>query len=175
LYKKGQIFMTKQVEKLLELKELRTSFRIEGEFYAAVDGVNLTIHKDEVSAIVGESGCGKSAMALSLVRLHNSNYTRIAGQILFHERDILQMEANELNHTRGGGIGMIFQDPLSALNPLHRIGTQIEEVLVYHTDMNANQRRERAIELLTQVGMTNPKLTYTQFPHELLEVCANVQ
>lgn len=153
--------------KLLEVKNLKTSFRIEGEFYAAVDSVNFTVNRDEVFAIVGESGCGKSAMALTITRLHNQNYTRLDGEVLYNGSDILQMGDNELSKVRGGGIGMIFQDPLTALNPLHRIGHQIEEALFYHTDMDKNERRKRAIELLTSVGMVDPALTYNQFPHEL--------
>ncbi|MDR2167176.1 MAG: ABC transporter ATP-binding protein [Clostridiales bacterium] len=152
---------------LLEIKNLRTSFRIDGQFYAAVDGVDLTIYKDEVFAIVGESGCGKTAMALSLVRLHNMNYTRIEGEILFGGQDILSLKLSELNKVRGKNIGFIFQDPLSALNPLHKVGKQIEETLVYHTNLDREARTARAMELLANVGMTNPELTYNQFPHEL--------
>ena len=155
------------MEKLLEIKNLHTSFGIDGTYYDAVDGVNLTINKNEVFAIVVESGCGKSAMALSVTRLHNPNYTKLAGEILFKGQDILSMQPAELNKVRGGGIGMIFQDPLTALNPLHRIGKQIEEALMYHTNLSAPERKVRALELLENVGMVNPSLTYSQFPHEL--------
>jgi len=154
-------------EKLLEVKNLQTSFRIEGEYYAAVDGVDFTVNKNEVFAIVGESGCGKSAMALTITRLHNQNYTKFDGQVLFKGQDILQMKDTELSKVRGGGIGMIFQDPLTALNPLHRVGAQIEESLTYHTTLDRAGRKARALELLTSVGMVNPALTYNQFPHEL--------
>ena len=154
-------------EKLLEVKNLQTSFRIEGEYYAAVDGIDFTVNKNEVFAVVGESGCGKSAMALTITRLHNQNYTRLGGQVLFKGQDIIQMNPDQLSKVRGGGIGMIFQDPLTALNPLHRIGSQIEESLFYHTDLDAAGRRARALELLTSVGMVNPALTYGQYPHEL--------
>ena len=152
---------------LLELRNLQTSFRIEGRYYAAVDGVNLSVNKNEVFAIVGESGCGKSAMALSIPRLHNPNFTRISGEILFHGRDILSLRESELNTVRGRGIGMIFQDPLSALNPLHRIGAQIEESLQYHSALDNEGRKQEALTLLAGVGMTDPELTYSQFPHEL--------
>ena len=154
-------------EKILGLRNLRTSFRIRGEFYAAVDGVNLDIKTNEVFAIVGESGCGKSAMAMSLVRLHNMNYTRIEGEINFKGRDVLKMSQNELVKVRGGGIGMIFQDPLSALNPLKRVGAQIEESLFYHTNLNKSERKENTVNLLALVGMANPEHTYACFPHEL--------
>jgi peptide/nickel transport system ATP-binding protein len=159
--------MDKNTEKLLEVKNLQTSFRIEGEYYAAVDGVNFTVNKNEVFAVVGESGCGKSAMALTITRLHNQNYTRLGGEVLFKDQDILQMNPDQLSKVRGGGIGMIFQDPLTALNPLHRIGAQIEESLFYHTDLDRAGRKARALELLTSVGMVNPSLTYMQYPHEL--------
>jgi len=155
------------MSKLLEVKNLQTSFRIDGEYYAAVDGVNFSVNKNEVFAIVGESGCGKSAMALSITRLHNPTYTKFTGEVLFKGQDIIQMSPQELTKVRGGGIGMIFQDPLTALNPLHRIGAQIEEALTYHTDLDKAGRKARALELLTSVGMVNPELTYTQFPHEL--------
>ena len=155
------------LEKLLEVKNLHTSFRVEGQYYDAVDGINFHVNRNEVFAVVGESGCGKSAMALTLTKLHNTRYTRFDGQVLFRGKDVLTMNQNELNKVRGGGIGMIFQDPLTALNPLHRIGAQIEEGLLYHTNLDAMGRKDRAMELLNSVGMTNPQLTYAQFPHEL--------
>ena len=155
------------IRKLLSVKGLTTSFRVDGQFYAAVDGVDWHVLPGEVFAFVGESGSGKSAMALSLVRLHNMNYTRISGEVLFKGADIISMDMNSLYKVRGAGIGYIFQDPLTALNPLHRIGQQIEEGLIYHTKFSAAGRKERAMELLHSVGMENPVLTYNQFPHEL--------
>ena len=159
--------MSNKAEKLLEIKNLTTSFRISGEYYAAVDGIDLTVNKNEVFAIVGESGCGKTALAQSIVRLHNMNYTRLSGEIWFQGKDILQLKLAELNQVRGKGIGVIFQDPLSALNPLHRAGTQIEESLLFHTKLSKPERKERALELLSLVGMSDPELIYKQFPHEL--------
>ena len=159
--------MEKNAEKLLEIKNLQTSFRIEGSYYAAVDNITTDVYKDEVFAIVGESGSGKSALALSITRLLNPNFSKIEGEVLFEGKNILSLTQSELSSVRGAGIGMIFQDPLSALNPLMKIGAQIEEVLTYHTKFNAEQKKKRAIELLNQVQMTNPELTYNQFPHEL--------
>jgi peptide/nickel transport system ATP-binding protein len=157
--------MTQEV--LLQINNLRTSFRVEGDYYAAVDGVSLSVYKNEVFALVGESGCGKSAMALSMTRLHNMNYTRIEGEVLFNGQDILSMNPSELNKVRGGHIGMIFQDPLTAMNPLAKIGAQIEETLTYHTTLSMAEKKARTLELLERVGMANPALTYGQFPHEL--------
>jgi len=152
---------------LLKIRDLRTSFRISGNYYAAVDGVSIDIYKNEVFALVGESGSGKSALALSLTKLHNPNYTRIEGEVIFDGKNLLAMNENQINKIRGRNIGMIFQDPLSALNPLMRIGAQIEESLFYHTDLDAVGREARAIELLEGVGMVNPALTYRQLPHQL--------
>ena len=156
-----------QSKTLLQVNNLRASFRVEGQYYAAVDGINFTVNRNEVFAVVGESGCGKSAMALTLTNLHNKNYTQLSGEVIFNGQDVLTMTPYELTKVRGGGIGMIFQDPLTALNPLHRIGAQIEESLTYHTDLDRLGRRERALQLLTDVGMVDPILTYHQFPHEL--------
>ena len=126
---------------LLKIRNLETSFRIEGKYYNAVDGVNLDIRTNEVFAIVGESGCGKTALALSIPQLHNMNYTRISGEIIFEEREILGLKERELNTIRGKEISMIFQDPLTALNPLLRVGSQIEEALKYHTDFTKAEKK----------------------------------
>ena len=154
-------------ETLLSIKNLRTSFRIEGEYYAAVDDLNLEIRKNEVFAIVGESGCGKSALALSIPMLHNSNYTKVEGEINFEGKNIIELTEPEKNKIRGAEISMIFQDPLSALNPLFKIGNQIEESLTYHTNFNKEKKRQRALELLSQVGIRDPERTYESYPHAL--------
>ena len=151
----------------MEIKDLTTAFRIQGQFYPAVDGINLHINKDEIFAIVGESGSGKSATAVSIMKLHNPLYTRISGEIIFDGRDLLPLKEAEMNKVRGKEIGMIFQDPLNSLNPLMKIGAQIEETLVYHTDFSAAERKERSIELLTQVGIKDPERTHNSYPHEL--------
>jgi len=154
-------------EKLLSLENLRVSFKMDGTYYAAVDGIDLEIMTDETFAIVGESGCGKSTIAMSLLRLHDMSYTKIEGKIDFKGRDLAVLTEKELEKVRGKEIGMIFQDPLSSLNPLHRIGRQIEEGLFYHTDMTAVERRERAMKLLADVGIPHPERVYEAFPHEL--------
>ena len=154
-------------ESLLQIRNLQTSFRTEGQFYNAVDGVDIEVYNNEVLAIVGESGCGKTAMALSIPRLHNMNYTRISGEVIFEGKDLLPLTEREMNAIRGRDISMIFQDPLTALNPLLRVGSQIEETLRYHTSMSKLERKARAIDLLDMVGIVDPKLTYSSFPHEL--------
>lgn len=157
----------KTSEELLRINELHIGFRIKDTFFDAVDGVSLTLRKDEILAIVGESGCGKSTLATSIMGLHDPNNTRIEGEILFKNRNLVNLSEEELNEIRGLEISMIFQDPLSSLNPLMRVGEQIEEVLVYHTDLLKEARYERVIELLHQVGIQNPKLVAKQFPHQL--------
>jgi len=154
-------------EKLMSLEGLRVSFKIADKYFAAVDDVHLDIMKNETFAVVGESGCGKSAMALSILRLHDLNFTRIEGSIIFNEEDLAAMTEKELYKIRGEEVGMIFQDPLTSLNPLHRIGRQLEETMLYHRAMSASERRARALELLEDVGIPNPALTYESFPHEL--------
>lgn len=154
-------------EKLLDIKGLNTAFRIKDDYFNAVENVDLSLYRNEILAIVGESGCGKSTLATTIIGLHNMNYTSVSGEIIYEGRNILDLPETEYNKIRGGNIGMIFQDPLSALNPLHRIGQQIEESLVYHTNLNKEDRQARVIELLTQVGITNPERIAKQFPHQL--------
>ena len=155
------------MEKLLEIKKLETAFRIKDDYFNAVDKVSLDLYKNEVLAIVGESGCGKSTLATTIMRLHNENLTKSTGEIIFNGKNILDLTEDEMNKIRTKDIGMIFQDPLSSLNPLHRIGKQIEEALIYHTELSAEERQKRVIELLTQVGIPNPERCAKQYPHEL--------
>lgn len=152
---------------LCEVKNLSTGFRLRDEYFNAVDNVDLKIYPDEVLAIVGESGCGKSTLATTIMGLHNMNYTRVEGEVIFEGKNILKLREEEYDKIRGGKIGMIFQDPLSALNPLQRVGEQIEEGLIYHTKMDANERKERALYLLKKVGIDKPERIYRQFPHQL--------
>lgn len=152
---------------LLEIRNLRTSFRIKDTYYPAVDNVSLTLRKNEILAIVGESGCGKSTLATSVVGLHNSITTKVEGEILYNNQNLVKLTDEQFNKLRGNDIGFIFQDPLSALNPLMRIGEQIEEGLIYHTKLTKVEREKRVIELLDQVGIPNMQRVARQFPHQL--------
>ena len=116
------------MEKLLEIKNLETAFRIKDDYFNAVDKVSLDLYRNEVLAIVGESGCGKSTLATTIMRLHNENLTKSTGEVIFNGKNLLDLSEDEMNEIRTKDIGMIFQDPLSSLNPLHRIGKQIEEL-----------------------------------------------
>lgn len=131
--------MAKQT--LLEIEGLRVSFRIGDDYYAAVDDVSLAIGENEIVALVGESGCGKSALALSIMGLHPPEKTKIEGRLHFKGTNLLSLSVAELNRIRGKEIGMIFQDPLTALNPLMTVGRQIEESMDYHLRLSAAEKR----------------------------------
>ncbi len=151
----------------LKILNLSTSFKIKEQHYAAVDDVTLTVYENEVLAIVGESGCGKSALALSIMGLHSKERTKLVGEVTYNEQNLLTLTDANLNKIRGNDIGMIFQDPLTALNPLVRIGKQIEESMKYHTQYSGRQRKKRTLELLGKVGIPNVERVYKQYPHEL--------
>ena len=152
-------------EELLKIENLRTSFRIKDDWHAAVDNVSLSVNKNEVLAIVGESGSGKSALAFSIMGLHNR--AKFDGHIYYKGEDIANAPASRMNKLRGKDMGMIFQDSLSALNPLMEIGAQIDEALMLHNPkLSAKERKVRVIDLLTKVGIPSPKKTYHQYPHE---------
>jgi peptide/nickel transport system ATP-binding protein len=152
---------------LLEIENLRTSFWIKDNYYAAVDGVSLTVHENEIIAIVGESGCGKSALALSIIGLHNLKTTKVEGSVNFKGQNLLKLSPTKLNKIRGKDIGMVFQDPMTALNPLTTIGRQIEEPMDYHMKVSAKDKKRRTLELIRRVGIKNEQRIYGQYPHEL--------
>jgi len=151
---------------LLELKNLKTSFRVKDDHYAAVDDVTLTVNKGEVVAIVGESGCGKSALAYSVMKLHTR--AKIEGLVELKGEDIIAATPNRLTQLRGKEMGMIFQDSLSALNPLIKIGDQIGEAITLHDKkISKSALRDRVLELLDKVGIHNSESVYIQYPHQL--------
>ena len=152
---------------LLKINQLQVSFRINDQYYAAVDRVSLNLNKNEILAIVGESGCGKSTLATAIVGLHNPSNTKIKGDILYQHYNLTDLTDEEFNGLRGKDIGFIFQDPLSALNPLMRIGEQIAEGLRFHTELTKQQQNERVLELLEQVGIADVTRVVRQFPHQL--------
>lgn len=154
-------------ETLLSINGVSTAFKINGVFYTAINDVSLELHRNEVLAIVGESGSGKSTLATTVIGLHNMNATKIDGEINFQGKEILELSEDEFNEIRGQDIGMIFQDPLAALNPLIKIGDQIKETLDVHSSMTEEQKIARVHELLDQVGIPNPKRVAKQFPHQL--------
>lgn len=153
---------------MLEIRDLVVEFENDGHFVRAVDGVSLTLARGEILGLVGESGCGKTATAMSIPRLLPMPPARIArGEIRFDNCDLLILPLAALRTYRGAKIGVIFQDPLSALSPLHRIGKQLEEVVRLHRDLSTRAAREMALDWLTRVGIPNASEKALAYPHEL--------
>lgn len=157
--------MTK--EKLVEVKDLKTYFNIEGTWAKAVDGISFDIYKGEVLGIVGESGSGKSVTALSLMKLIPDPPGKImGGEILFNGKDIVQLSYEEMYQVRGREIAMIFQEPMTSLNPVFRIGMQISEVLQAHLKISEKEATEKAIDMLRAVGIPDPDKRINDYPHQ---------
>jgi oligopeptide/dipeptide ABC transporter ATP-binding protein len=152
---------------LLEVRNLQTQFLTRGGVVRAVDGVSWDVREGETVALVGESGCGKSVSALSIMRLVAEPAGRIVGgQILFKGRDLLTLSEEEMRRVRGREIGMIFQEPMTSLNPVLTVGRQLTEGLEVHLDLAPASARERAVELLGLVGVPDPGRRLGQYPHQ---------
>jgi len=152
---------------LLDIKGLETQFKTPDGIVHAVNGVSFGLKEGETLGVVGESGCGKSVTMLSILGLIASPPGKVvAGEALFFGQDLLKMPKEELRHIRGAQIAMIFQDPMTSLNPVLTIGRQIEEPLMIHVGMTKNQARERAAELLGMVGIPNAKDRLNDYPHQ---------
>lgn len=152
---------------LLQINNLSTAYLVEGKFYNAVQNVSLTLRKNEILSIIGESGSGKSTLISSIVRLYEERNVRITGEILYNNKNLVTLSEEQMMKIRGSEIGVIFQNSISALNPLIRVGEQIEESLRYHTTLNKLERKKYVITLLKQVGIIEPLRVYKQYPHEL--------
>jgi peptide/nickel transport system ATP-binding protein len=153
---------------LLQVRNLKTHFRVAGNKIAkAVDGVSFELRQGKTLALVGESGCGKTQTAFSLMRLLAENGYHPDGEILFDGKNLAHCDAEEMQHIRGDRMAMIFQEPMTSLNPLYRIGNQLEEPLRLHRRMQKGPARERAIALLARVGIPAPEKRIDDFPHQL--------
>ena len=150
---------------LLEVKDLHVSFSIHGRKLSAVRGVCFTVEAGEIVGLVGESGCGKSATVQALLRLDPSQ--QIEGKVLFNGENLITKSIQQLNQIRGPQIGMVFQDPMTSLNPTMTIGNQIAEGLIYHKLATPKAAFQKALELLDLVGISDPKYCITQYPHAL--------
>jgi oligopeptide/dipeptide ABC transporter ATP-binding protein len=154
-------------EKLLDVKNIKTYFYTEGGLVKAVDGVSYDCDAGESIALVGESGSGKSVSALSIMRLiPNPPGVIEGGEVWFKGQDLLKLDRDELLHFRGKEIAMVFQEPMTSLNPVLTVGRQITETLLRHMDMTPNQARERAIELISMVGIPDPANRLDSYPHQ---------
>ncbi|UNK20092.1 ABC transporter ATP-binding protein [Paenibacillus sp. N3/727] len=155
------------MEPILQVKDLNVSFRVRGGEVKAVRGMNFEVGKGETVAIVGESGSGKSVTAQTIMRLIPSPPSEIKkGEIIFQGQDLLKKSNKQMEAIRGKDIGMIFQDPMTSLNPTIKIGKQITEVLIKHQNMSAGEAKKQAIEMLKLVGIKNAEERFSQYPHE---------
>lgn len=153
---------------LLEIKGLRTLFQTERGRVTAVDGISFHVDKGEVLAIVGESGCGKSVTAQSILRLFEENgVTTYEGEINFKGKNLLKITIPEMRKIRGNDISMIFQDPLSSLNPVFTIGDQIMEPLMLHQKLSKKEAYQKSIEMLTLIGIPAPEKRIDEYPHQI--------
>ncbi|HQF91448.1 MAG TPA: ABC transporter ATP-binding protein, partial [Synergistaceae bacterium] len=153
---------------VLQVRNLRTEFATRRGIVPAVDGVSFEVFEGKVTGLVGESGCGKSVTALSILGLVTSPPGRVArGEILFEGRDLARMTPREMGAFRGRDLSMIFQEPMTSLNPVKTVGNQVGEPLRVHLGLSAREARRRAEEMLDLVGIPEPQLRYGAFPHQL--------
>ncbi len=153
---------------LLDVRDLRTYFHVMDGTVRAVDGVSFSIRRGQTLGMVGESGCGKSVTALSIMRLLDIPPAEIAsGEIVFEGRDLLRLSEDEMREVRGNDIAMIFQEPMTSLNPVFTIGDQIAEAVMLHQGLSRKEAWNKAIESLKAVGINNPERRVKQYPHEM--------
>ena len=154
--------------KLLEVKNLKTFFYTDDGIAKAVDDVSYDLDKGETLGIVGESGCGKSVSALSIMRLIPDPPGKIVeGEILFKGQDLVKLKEHEMEDIRGNDIAMIFQEPMTSLNPVFTCGFQIDEAVILHQKVSKEEAKKRSIEMLRLVGIPGPEQRYSEYPHQL--------
>lgn len=157
-----------QQSPLLEVNQVKTGFSIGGQVYNAVDDVSFTLDQGKIVCIVGESGCGKSVLSLSIMNLlPKENGKVVGGEILFEGKNLANLTEAEMNKIRGNDIAMIFQEPMTALNPVFSIGFQLQEVLFNHLKISKEEARKKSVELLKQVGISRPEKILDEYPHQL--------
>jgi len=159
--------MASRIHPLLQVSNLQTSFFTDQGEIKAVDDVSFALHGGQTLALVGESGCGKSVTALSIMRLLSSPGRVVGGTIMFKGQDLLSLPEKAMREIRGKSISMVFQEPMTSLNPVMRIGDQIGEVLQIHTDLSDKAIRQEVIGLLEKVRIASPEQRIDQYPHEM--------
>jgi oligopeptide/dipeptide ABC transporter ATP-binding protein len=153
-------------EPLLEVKDLKVQFRTEDGVVNAVDGVSFSLTQGEVLGIVGESGSGKSVTMMSVLRLINDPNMRAEGEVLYKGRDVMKLNKHQMQEIRGAEISMIFQDPMTSMNPVYKVGDQIAETILVHQEIDKKAAHRRAIDLLGQVGIPQPDRRVDDYPHQ---------
>ena len=151
---------------LLDVRDLKTHFRTDDGIVKAVDGVSFKVEKEQTLGIVGESGCGKSVTCLTIMGLNAKRNTISSGEALWKGENLLEMSASRLREIRGNDIAMIFQDPMTSLNPVHKIGRQLTEAILLHQDVTKVQARGRALDLLKSVGIPRAEERIDDYPHQ---------
>ena len=155
------------MDELLKIEDLRVEFQAEGKFLPAIDGLSLSVGAHEALGIVGESGSGKSVTSLAVMRLLPEAGCRVSGQIFFEGRDLLQLPEREMENVRGNRVAMIFQEPMTSLNPVRTCGKQIAESILLHTSATKKEAVDRALELLRLCGIPNPEQRMKEYPHQM--------
>ena len=150
---------------MLDVKDLHVKFKGSGR--EAVGGIDLHMAPGERLGLVGESGSGKTVTAMAITGLIERRRVEIRGEVLFEGRDLMAVRREERRRIQGPGMGVVFQEPMTSLNPLMKVGKQVEEVLELHTDLPPAQRKRRAIEAMAQVGLPEPERCYEKYPHQL--------
>jgi oligopeptide transport system ATP-binding protein len=167
---RGYQLMQNESKPLIEVKGLKTEFRLSQRTVHAVNGISFTLNEGEVLGVVGESGCGKSVTALSIMRLIDDPGKIIAGEVWFHDQekpiDLLSLPLNQMQKIRGNKISMVFQDPMTSLNPVLTIGSQIAEPLWIHKGMSKKEAEDSTVKLLERVGIPEANLRYKEYPHQ---------
>jgi oligopeptide/dipeptide ABC transporter ATP-binding protein len=154
------------MENLLTLENLSVRFKNSSGYVNAVKDVSFAIQKGEIFGLVGESGCGKSVTAKTILALHDKKSTVVKGSIRLEDQELIGISGEGANSVRGSRAAMIFQDPMTSLDPLMRVGEQISEVLVHHKKLRKAEAKEEAVRLMEKVGITSPEKRYAQYPHE---------
>ena len=162
-------------EPLLRVEDLRVEFPSEDGIVHAVDGITYQVFPGRTLGIVGESGSGKTVSSLTALGLTRRQGARISGRILFEGQDLLTLSEDGMRAIRGNDIAMVFQDPLSSLHPLYKVGRQLTEAVRAHRDVSKAKARERAIELLGLVGIPDPARRVDEYPHEFSDGCASAR
>ena len=154
-------------ETILSVKDLEVQFNLRGQTLTAIRGISLDLHKGESLAIVGESGSGKSVFTKTFMGMLDKNGNITAGEILFKGMDLAKFtKEKDWLKVRGREIAMVFQDPMTSLNPLKTVGKQIQEALEMHQGLRGNAAKEKTVEILADVGIPEPERRYKQYPHE---------
>jgi oligopeptide/dipeptide ABC transporter ATP-binding protein len=152
---------------LLDINELQVQFQTEGGTVTSVRNISFSVNRGETVAVVGESGCGKSVTSLSILGLIASPGKVTGGSILFEDKNLLELNKKQIRKIRGNEISMIFQEPMTSLNPVFTIGSQMSEVFRVHQNLSKSEAKEKSVEMLNRVGIPNAEKVYSNFPHQL--------